>query len=153
MTTLGARWQLRDASALGVDNLTVVAASGRAGAQWVRVNELNLSWQAQAAWFVDPANAYGTSSDENTGAGAGTALRSYAELNRRLWHATITTSMLVTCRSNFVAGDIPEFNFATVPGVVVTFEGVVKIGHWRRAAEDTITAPQDRLERAGAATI
>lgn len=125
VNSVGAYFRLADGSALTVDNLTVVTASGRAGAQWIRLDLYNKQWEAQAAWFVDPQNTYGTSSDENTGATSATALRSYRELARRLFNATITAApLVVTCRSNLVAGDTPAFTFRVGSGGSVRFDGV-----------------------------
>ena len=123
VVSVGAPFQLKQ-GALTVDNLTVVTASGKAGFQWVRVDWLNRNWEAQAAWFVDPQNAYGTSSDEANGATAATALRSYRELARRLTHASIVVAVVVTVRSNLAAGDTPSFTCRVGTGGSVRFEGV-----------------------------
>lgn len=68
------------------DGITVVpplAGNPRAGyptAAWYRKEIQSLRWRWQHNWFLDPLAGH----DENDGAAAGRALRTYAELQRRV---------------------------------------------------------------------
>lgn len=83
VNSVGAYFALQQ-SALTVDGITVVAATGKGGSQWQRVAWLNLVWQAQLTWSVDPQNSTGTASDENTGVDDAHALLTMRELQRRV---------------------------------------------------------------------
>src|SRR5271154_4177598 len=77
------------ASALPVDNITVVTNAGRAGYQWVRLGITNRNWAAQSTWVIDPQNSTGLASDQNTGIDATHPLLTYSEHARRLAGAYI----------------------------------------------------------------
>jgi len=63
------------------DGQNIVAATGAgANAFWVRQTSMEHYWAYQLGWFIDPA----AGDDENNGATSGTALRTVAELTRRL---------------------------------------------------------------------
>jgi hypothetical protein len=121
--SVGDDFQLRT-SALTVDGITVVAANGRAGCQWVRMGIRNPKWEAQATWAVDPQNSTALASDENTGLNAAAPLRSYAELARRLVNADLAASgVVVSVLSNRVTTDNPSFTCRGQVGAI-RFEGV-----------------------------
>lgn len=61
------------------DNITVVDALNATG-NWLRQENEALSWTYQTTWYVDPA----AGNDEGTGATPATALKTVAELARRL---------------------------------------------------------------------
>lgn len=80
------------------DNITVVDALNATG-NWLRQENEALSWTYQTTWYVDPA----AGNDEGTGATPATALRTVAELARRLtcvFQNSIYTANLL--------GDIPN---------------------------------------------
>lgn len=60
------------------DGITIVAATG--GGNWLRGLEANPKWACQGTWYISTA----TGNDENDGATPATAIRTAAELNRRL---------------------------------------------------------------------
>jgi hypothetical protein len=79
----GGVWTFKLVSALAVGN-TVLAATGVAGAQWVRDGQTNIpNALKQTAWFVDAQNVSGTASDENDGLTSATALLNKREIFRR----------------------------------------------------------------------
>ena len=63
------------------DGQNIVAATGAGvNAFWVRQTSMEHYWAYQLGWFIDPA----AGNDENVGSTSGTALRTVAELTRRL---------------------------------------------------------------------
>ena len=63
------------------DGQNIVAATGAGvNAFWVRQTSTDHYWAYQLGWFIDPA----AGNDENVGSTSGTALRTVAELTRRL---------------------------------------------------------------------
>lgn len=117
------------------DNITVVDALNATG-NWVREENTALSWTYQTTWYVDPA----AGNDEGTGATPATALKTVAELARRLtcvYQNAIYTANLL--------GDIPNTDAfvdrrrlvtgattATTYGSSIVFQGV-------RTVVETIT--------------
>lgn len=135
VSSVGSRFRLQ-AGALTVDSITVVAASGKAGYQWVRVNEVNQNWAARSAWAVDPQNVL--ANDENSGIDDTVPLKTYAELARRLFQAEIKQSTTVTCYSDAVAGDLAfftcrsngnrlTFTSLTTTGITPLYSGTVSV--------------------------
>lgn len=63
------------------DGQNIVAATGAgANAFWVRQTSVDHYWAYQLGWFIDPS----AGNDENVGSTSGTALKTVAELTRRL---------------------------------------------------------------------
>ena len=108
---VGAFFTLTDNSSLTVDNLTVVTASGRAGAQWLRLNLYNKEWEAQTTWAIDTS----AGSDEAAG-GTLAPLKTAQELARRLASATLTAAVTCTVTGNMAAGDKAVFTFVCSGG-------------------------------------
>jgi hypothetical protein len=82
VNTVGALWTYEPAGGQTVDNITVCAATGGpSGAQWWRgPTVVAVAAAAQVEWFINPSSG----SDEASGASTGAALKSFAELVRRL---------------------------------------------------------------------
>lgn len=106
--TVGDFFGLR-ASTLTPDGITVINANSRSGFQWVRLNAPNPKWHARTTWYVDPASAVGTASDENDGGTSAAPLASWKELARRLKGAYLTGTVTVNAQSNAVSGDDAHF--------------------------------------------
>lgn len=68
-----------------VDGITVVAARG--GGRWHRLTSVHEAWAQQLTWHLKPV----TGNDENNGATANTAIKTIAELMRRLPRTRINT--------------------------------------------------------------
>jgi hypothetical protein len=125
VASVGAYFWLQP-SALTVDHITVEAASGLAGSQWLRINNTNLVWQARTAWWVDPQNI--AASDENDGGSAGAPLKTYAELSRRLYAALLPGSATVHCISDAIAGDVAFFTCRSNAGRLTFSSTVIASG-------------------------
>jgi len=102
MRSVKGLWYLDKTSALTVDGITIIAASGGAG-RWMRMIQSHLSWRKQTAWFINQ----GAGNDENDGLTAGTALASHDEFQRRVADEDqpIDVGMVVTFTAAYV-GDI-----------------------------------------------
>lgn len=84
-------WTFEFGSTLTADGISIVADNGATG-KWVRSTSPDRSWAYQAAWFID-----GTSGDdENVGSTAPTALKTAAELERRIDGQTLHQKTVVT---------------------------------------------------------
>jgi hypothetical protein len=70
------------------------------GGQWIRLPMPDLTWAMQSAWFIDPT----TGDDENVGSTSVTAIKTAAEIRRRLFDATLNQTTTVS-----VLGDLPEY--------------------------------------------
>lgn len=114
--TVRAVFQLQQ-SALTVDGITVVNASGKAGWQWVRLQGGDMISAAQTTWSINPS----TGNDENSGINDGNALKTRQELARRWWGQVIA-SATVRILANVPAGDKPIWNI--YPTGRVIFAGV-----------------------------
>jgi len=80
VATLGCAVFLLDPASVQVpDGITIVETDTGDG-RWIRTAYDTPTWKYQTEWFIDPPNG----NDENDGATAATALRSHAELERRL---------------------------------------------------------------------
>lgn len=119
VATVGDVFRLQQ-SALAVDNITVVNASGKAGYQWVRLNQPNRANAFVAAWSVDPRG-----SDENVGTTDLTALQTLQELNRRLTGLKLNQSVTVRVLAAPSSTDTGTWTFTVAPGALVTFLGVL----------------------------
>jgi len=101
--SVGAPWTLTaPPSALTTDGITVVNAAAGGGLQWQR-GPSAIAPQAvqQTTWFIDDGNVELTSSDENTGLTSGTALRTKAEMARRMGSWTPTLGVYGTANLTF----------------------------------------------------
>ncbi len=123
-------WVLAKTALAGTaaDGITVIAATGAGGsAFWIRQSEGDMYWSYQGTWSVDPAAGL----DTNTGASPAQAIKTVAELSRRLVQVRQNTSFTVN-----VLGDVPNTdNFAdrrkvvggatsgSAYGSVITFQG------------------------------
>lgn len=108
------------------DNLTIVAASGKAGYNWIRLGLPSTRAAGQAAWYLDPANSSGHASDENDGKTSSTPLRTLSEHSRRLNRVLLTASTTFNLMSSQQAGDLPVYSYrlpSTSGTAYVTFLG------------------------------
>jgi hypothetical protein len=111
------------ATALTPDNIAVVTAFAKPGYQWHRLLQRNLTYEAVTTWYVDPANV--AANDENFGSTAGSPLRTYAELGRRLWGAFLTHNVAVNAVSGAPNTDILDLqNVATDTFRAITITGI-----------------------------
>jgi len=120
VATVGAFFRLTT-SALAVDGITVITASGAAGMQWLRVLQHNKTWESQLTWNVDPVNG----SDEATGATSALAIKTLAELRRRWWSWQLKASATVNIFGNIPNTDCNAFNTKIAPGFQVFFIGTL----------------------------
>lgn len=85
VATLDSPFVLEKTSTLAADGITIVndaqSVGGTLPGRWLRRLQHVPRWTKQLVWYVDPVNA---TSDENNGATSGTALKSLAEVARRL---------------------------------------------------------------------
>lgn len=114
-------------SALTTTPTTVVTASGKAGYQWVRLNQPAPSNAFVAFWAVDPVNG----NDENVGSGATqaaadlVALKTLQELKRRLWGLELQQQTITHLLTSMVSTDIGTWNVRVKPGFDLVFAGLV----------------------------
>lgn len=80
------------ASLSGADDGITQVAPGSGSGLWTRLNWRNEAWARQESWFVHPT----AGNDENSGATQGLALRTHAELRRRLNGQVIQQTVTVT---------------------------------------------------------
>lgn len=93
---------------LVADGIEVVNSStfGVDGAQWLSQDTMNQQALQKLFWAVDPANVSGIASDENSGFGISlatarlTPLRTFQELNRRLFGYNGTTTVQIAVMSS-----------------------------------------------------
>lgn len=103
---------VRPAVAPTVDNITCVAASGKAGYFWLRQLSPSPSYATVTIWSIDPVNG----NDELTGTGASAAaadlvaLKTLQELKRRLWGLEVEVAVTVRLIGNMVASDVGAWN-------------------------------------------
>lgn len=84
------------------DGITVIAATGAgASAFWIRQSEGDMYWSYQGTWSVDPAAGV----DTNTGASPAQAIKTVAELSRRLVQVRQNTSFTVNLLGNIPVTD------------------------------------------------
>jgi hypothetical protein len=95
-------WRIDRYSVDTPDGITVIAAKDGAGTNgnWLRFSIPHLSWGRQTSWFIDPV----AGDDENDGGASGTAIKTWAEFNRRvrsdwIWSQSVTVEFL---------NDLPE---------------------------------------------
>ncbi|HXJ30604.1 MAG TPA: hypothetical protein VNG35_08195 [Gemmatimonadales bacterium] len=142
-----AYFQLTDNSARTVDNVTVVTAAGRAGAQWIRQALPPAVSPDLTSWAIDT----GAGDDiVNTGA-PGSPLKTVSELARRLAWRTISSAVTSTLTGNMAGTDLPaftfklafggSFNLAGVPTVIYTstFTGVTHTTAAPGTTDETVT--------------
>lgn len=96
-------------SALTADGITIVTAVG--GGRWIRMRIADAFWLVQATWFVDPLNASGTASDENTGVDSTHQLRTRSEAYRRLGTNILRQITTFTYQDSLQATDTERAQF------------------------------------------
>lgn len=134
VASVGSLFRLETAPSAAVlaatDGITVVQPVANPAHRWVRIptsNDVNFAYVA--SWFVNAA----AGSDDNDGLGAGTALKTVAELGRRLAGLTIGQNVTVTLGSG-TYGNL-EFTFKLPDSLTFVVSGNVT-----SSANDTITA-------------
>ena len=117
--------------ALTTTPLTVVTASGKAGYQWLRLNAPNPAAWSVTTWYVDPSGG----NYENNGTSSITALKTFAEWDRRMVSGTgVSTTVNLL-------GDAPDGD-----AIVVSCDGTVTIqGAQTVVSTQTVTSSQDRV--------
>lgn len=118
VASVGGWFQLHQ-GALATDGITVVNAFNLAGFQWVRTIQRSIAWEIQPAWFIDPI----AGSDEGSGTTNGTALKTLAELSRRLWSAQIKQATTVTILGNVPSTDTNTWLVTIKLGISLTIGG------------------------------
>lgn len=109
------------------DNITIATALSGGNARWLRQDAIDLSWNFQTVWYVDPV----AGNDENQGNAPAAALKTVSEFSRRLTLVLQNTGFIVN-----ILGDIPNTdNYvdrrrlfggtsgAAASGSVITFQG------------------------------
>jgi hypothetical protein len=120
-------------SSLPTNPLTTITASGKSGYQWARMGIASLRWQAVTAWYIDPT----AGSDENTGTGSGTALKTNAEWTRRMIGLTGANAVAATVN---IINDVSDADSIVVPcDGTVTFQGSETV-----LSTQTVTSAQAR---------
>jgi hypothetical protein len=122
VASAGAPFLLVASTAAAKTNLRI-AASGKAGFQWVRLLSRNPVFEVQATWVIDPTNSTGLASDDNSGVDATHPLLTFSEHAWRWAEAQITASVAVTVLGAQQAGDEPIFTAHVAKGVTVTWTG------------------------------
>ncbi len=124
-------------STLTANGISIVTALGGTG-RWIRMRIAHPFWRTQLNWFIDPANATGTASDENTGADLTHQLRTRSEFYRRMGNLPLSNTtgiFTVTIADDLQATDSEKMPFASdtnsLPGLgsYVKFVGVPKVLH------------------------
>jgi hypothetical protein len=109
-----------EASTVGARTNVRIAASGKAGYQWVRVPVRNPAHEVQPAWFIDT----GAGSDDASGTDSSHPLLTWNELALRLTNAEIAQTTTVTVTGDQKAGDVAAFTYNTRLLNALTFVGV-----------------------------
>lgn len=139
------------------DNITVVDALNATG-NWLRQENEALSWTYQTTWYVDPA----AGNDEGTGATPATALKTVAELARRLTcvfqNSTYTVNVLGTVPNTDSFVDrrkiVTGATTATNNGSAIIFVGQrTSLGTITSAAGTKQTAPNTAAATAQAELV
>jgi len=121
-------WELASGLGATTDGITVVTAQTGGAARWVRQDANDPYWGYTVAWFVDPV----AGNDENTGIASNAALKTVAELCRRLRMIQTGVAYTVAVLSDVPATDVcnPQLQqitgggSATIYGSSLTFTGV-----------------------------
>lgn len=98
-----------------------VAASGKAGSQWVRAVMRNPIWEVQTTWVIDPTNSTGLASDDNSGVDATHPLLTWQEHAWRWESAQIVASVAVSVLGAQAATDQPTYTHHCAIGAAVTW--------------------------------
>lgn len=106
VVTVGDFFRLQQ-SALTTDGITVIAAFGKAGYQWVRLLVSTPSNKFVGAWSVDPA----AGNDEFDGLTDATALKTLQEVKRRIWGLELQQTTTVRILTDTAPTDIGTWNF------------------------------------------
>lgn len=147
--TVGDYFQLIDGSSLTPDNLTVVTAAGRPGAQWLRMGIQNVAWQQRTGWVLDPQNV--AANDENDGSSAGAPLKTFQELARRVFNAVYSGAVTYTLNSDCLSTDQADFSSLRFTGggnitVSGTPGGAIYTGTVTSFAAQSLTGAADDNE-------
>lgn len=133
------------------DGITVVAATGAgASAFWMRQIRPDAFWGWQTTWYVDPTSG----SDNNSGAGSGTALKTVAEFGRRLVHSRGGTLYTVNVLSDVPDSDVyvdRRQQIAGNPSAVIAGSSVLFTGQRTVVASGTTAAGTTQTAPASAA--
>lgn len=106
-----------------IDGVSVVSATGVAGAVWVRLFWRNYDAWRQPTWYVDSTNG----DDTNSGTTVGAPLRTLIELGYRLSGAVINIAMRVNLAASAVSYGAVSFNvrFGPLDGACLIVQGAV----------------------------
>lgn len=121
-------WVYHTSSTLIPDGITVVAANGPGN--WERANLGSVEWRARTVWYIDPA----AGNDENDGLTSGTALKTWAELNRR-WGKNPKFGQQITIN---LLGNIPPADALSITGATNT-DTIFIVGQRTILASGTLT--------------
>ena len=106
-----------------------IAASGLAGAQWVRIPMRNPYWEVQSTWTIDPTNSTGLASDDNIGSSSAAPLLTWTEHSLRLASAEIAQATTTTVLGDQQAGDNPTYTYVVRGGILMSFVGSPTVLH------------------------
>lgn len=141
---------LSRASTATADGITILTVAGGGGGRWIRMRIPSQLALAQTAWFVDPANASTTASDENTGVDGTHQLRTRSEMFRRLGGQKLTVDAVCTIADNLQGTDTERPSFT---GSQLTGTGTMKyLGVRRVVFTGTITSVTTRVGSTGTHT-
>lgn len=108
---------LAKVSALAADGIAVIDASG--GGQWIRQDWTDPSWAAQATWYVDT----GAENDESSGIDQAHALKTGAELSRRLSGALVQRQIDIYWSGDQAASDSLLLDLRRTKAGTIYFHG------------------------------
>lgn len=106
VSTLKDNFYLDKTSVVTANGITVVnslsSLSGTSPGRWIRKLDYSTDWTIQTTWYIDPSSG----NDENTGLSSGTAIKTFAELTRRLGiYAVIHIPIIIYVLGNLPAND------------------------------------------------
>ncbi len=140
----------------------VTSVNGEVGDVTVSTGGANPVYEAQAAWYIDPANSTGLASDSNSGATALLPLLTFKEHADRLANAILRQVTTVTVLSSQQVGDEPVYSVATTDDTSFTgrliFVGTLTSIHsgtvttWSTGAGSNSTDNGDRFVESGIPT-
>mgnify|MGYP003450593319 FL=1 len=115
--TFQAYFQYNPVSALTADGVTVIVAPN--GGRWLRVEEPQPVWLAQATWYIDAV----AGDDENDGLTSVTALKTHAELSRRWGDGALNQNTTVFLLTDIPQTDALNINVSLAFETVLTYQG------------------------------
>lgn len=89
-------WNFLEGSTLTTDGITIVNGNG---GRWLRRSIPDWSWAYQASWFCNPSSG----NDENDGSTSGTAIKTLAELDRRLSAQMVQQTTTVSLMGSYAS--------------------------------------------------